>query len=357
MKEMRRNMMVGLFVLFGLTALCVLIVLFGRGPTWLGSGNTYALDIHFDSVSGIRPGTLVTLYGKTIGRVQEVGFRDAENFIAGVKVVAAIESQYRLPRFTRAETVEAGLGMGRPPIEIIPGPTDAEPLPPGEYIKGETRSAVESIFPGHIVATFDKSATQIGEAAAAMTPVLEDLHEVMRPRTPQEVDHPSGPPGNLSSAMTRFDSTLKHFNTVLGDPEVQSQVKDAVANFHKLSEDGSAALADIRLAAAEAREVVADAKVVVGNANTSLDKLNTNIDTLTRSAVDVLERAGKVLDPLYTTAKRLASGEGTLGKLTIDDRLYEAMVLSFRRLGKTAEEFELLLKQWQKEGMRIRGGL
>ena len=65
MSETRRNLWVGSFVLFGLAAFGILIVLFGKVPTWITRGDTYELAIHFEFVSGIREGTLVTLGGKT----------------------------------------------------------------------------------------------------------------------------------------------------------------------------------------------------------------------------------------------------------------------------------------------------
>ena len=136
MEETRRNLWVGIFVVLGMAALGTLIVIFGRGPTWLVRGGTYPLHIHFDWVADIRPGNLVNVKGITVGRVEHVGLLDAKRFDAGVDVCVAIESQYWLPEGSRALTTESVLGQGRPPIEIIPGPMDAEPLAPGASIKG-----------------------------------------------------------------------------------------------------------------------------------------------------------------------------------------------------------------------------
>src|SRR5262249_13720221 len=41
MAESRRNLMVGAFVLFGLVSLGTLVLLIGRGPSWLFAGKTY----------------------------------------------------------------------------------------------------------------------------------------------------------------------------------------------------------------------------------------------------------------------------------------------------------------------------
>ena len=72
MEEGRRNLTVGIFVLCGLLALGILIIQFGRGPTWLVQGSTYAIHVHFDEVSGVRAGNLVTAKGIKIGSVDSV---------------------------------------------------------------------------------------------------------------------------------------------------------------------------------------------------------------------------------------------------------------------------------------------
>ena len=354
MRETRHNFWVGLFVLCGLAALGALVLLFGQGPTWLIGGDRYKLNIFFDYASGIRAGTQVTVSGKEIGRVTDVGFRDPNDLSLGVKVVVAIENQYELPRGSRAETFEAGvITGGRPPIFIILGPRDASPLQPGQELRGVIRSATESIFPTGVVDTFEKSATQIGEAADALRPVLVDLHEIMQARSTGEVDMPGGPPGNLSTAMARIDGTLRNVNALIGDPEVQRQVKNSIANIHAMTEDGKVVAADLKQAATEAREVITDIKTLVGNAQGSLERADGSFDRLARKGIDFLEKAGRVVDEFHATARQMNQGQGTVGKLLVDAKLYDAMVLTFRRLAETTEEFRLLVKDWQKGKVRV----
>lgn len=353
MKETRRNLMVGLFVLVGLFTLGGLIVMFGRGPRMLAGADVYRLHIRFDQASGIRPGTLVTVGGITVGSVEKVSFKNVDRFDQGVSVIAAIESEYRLPKGSRAVTIEPGLAMGRPPIRIIPGLYGEQWLGDGSEISGEIRGAVESLLPPAIVRTFERTATQIGDAAAALTPALEDIHQILQPRKPADVDRPGGPVGNMSSAMARLDGTLKNFNTVLGDPELQSHLKDAIENFHTLSEDGKAAVADMRAAASDARQIATDAKTMISNGNAMIVKLDERIDQVARATLDDLETAGRALDQLSALVQMAARGEGTIGKLFADDRLYESMVLTAKRLGETIDEYRLLAKEWQKGTIRV----
>lgn len=353
MSDTRRNILVGLFVLFGLSALGILIVLFGKAPTWMMRGTTYPLQIQFDSVSGVREGTMVTMAGKSIGRVSEIEFVDSTHIDRGVRVVAAIYNEYRLPRGARAETSEAILGMGRPPIQIVVDAPTTEYHPLGQPISGRTATAVEAIFPNAVVSTMQKTATEIGEAAAALTPVLGDLHDLMEKRDMADVDKLGGHAGNLSTASARLDSLLKHFNDVLGDPQTQSQLKEGISNFHAISADGKVAAEKLKLFADDARLISTDVKGLVGKAGTTVDNVDRSVEHVSRALTENLDKLSLILDGLAIAASQIRNGEGTLGKFVRDDRLFESMVLTFKRLGEAGEEFKAVAKDWQKGKIRV----
>ncbi|MFN0137983.1 MAG: hypothetical protein ACKVS9_17915, partial [Phycisphaerae bacterium] len=259
----------------------------------------------------------------------------------------------RMRAGTRAETIEPGMGMGRPPIELIPGPVDASVLEAGAVIPGRMASAMETLIPPSIVATFDKTATQLGDAAQALTPVLADMHEMMQPRSVGEVDRAGGPQGNLSSAMARLDTSLKSINTVIGDPAVQSNLKKSVDNIYAMTEDGKTMAADLKVAAADAKKVVGDVGELMEKGKTTLDGISTNTDQVARSLTENLEQMSAILTEVQQIANAANRGEGTMGKFVRDDRLYESMVLTFRRLAETTEELKVLVKDWQQGKIRV----
>jgi hypothetical protein len=213
--------------------------------------------------------------------------------------------------------------------------------------------AVNAVFPEDVVNILSKSATQIGSAAEALTPVLGDLHEVLQPRGIVEVDQPGGPPGNLSTAAARIDTALKNFNDIVGDPEVKANVKESVANFRAVTEDGTALVAEWKDAAVDVRNAVADGRALVGDIQAAVQKADGNLDRLARETTDDLERMGRVLDELYALVRGVNQGEGTVGQLVVDAKLYDTMVLTFRRLAETTEEFRLLVKDWQKGKVKV----
>jgi ABC-type transporter Mla subunit MlaD len=353
MDETRQNLMVGLFVLVGLSVLGALIVLFGRVPGRFIGPTGYPVYVLFDSAPGIQEGNPVTLGGIRIGRVAGVEFANPEQFDRGVRVLTIIDEEIKLPRLSRAVTTEPVLGQGRPPIEIIPGPSDLAPLEPNAEIPGEMRGAVESFIPEHILRTFDKVAARADEFLAAATPVLRDMHELLQARAPAEVDRVGGPQGNLASALARADDALKHINSVLGDPGSQSKIREAIDNFHQISVDGREVAASLKTAADEADTLVRDTRELVNQADESLERVDRELVGTLQGFQAVAESTNRVLTTIYDIASAIDRGEGTLGGLVRDSKLYEVLVITAERLAQTIEEARLLILEWQKGRIRV----
>jgi methyl-accepting chemotaxis protein len=366
MEEGRRNVMVGAFVLAGLASLGTLIVLFGSGPTWLVRGSTYPLHVHFDAVSGIRKGTQVTVKGMEVGRVEDVallapaqrpGPAGEPASVVGhelaVDVVLAIRKEYLIPKGSSAQTTEPMLGQGRPPIEIIPGPSDADALAPGASLDGKIRRAIDSMFPPGVITNFETAVRQIGDAAEALTPVLDEAKIMLEQRATRDVDLPGGPQGNMSSAVARLDSSLKHFNEVLGDPQVKSQLRETIANVHDMSEKGKQVMADLQTAAGETRETVGDVRKFVAKADTSLDSFNSRITEVSQATMGSLDRADRFLDYLNVVGDQVTSGRGNVGQLVMDNKLYEALVTTAERLAQAVQEFRDLVAEWRQGKVRV----
>lgn len=355
MHESRQNILVGAFVLVGLLAFGTLVVMFGQAPQWLSPGDTYELEILFDSVAGIRTGTNVVVAGNRIGHVRRVEFVDEKDLTSGVRVIAAIETKYELPVGTRAETVEAGIfGGGRPPIVLQLGDASLGMLDPATAtIKGKTTSGLDSVFPQHVLLTFERTASQIGEAADALKPVLTDLEAMLQPRDPELVDLHGEMPGNLSSASARLDTLLAHFNEVLGSAEQQSRIAATLENMKTISDQGVLFMDDLRAAGADAKALTSDARGTVTKVNATLDDVNTRVNEVARSTNGVLEKASRMMDHLTIASGRIAEGQGTLGKLVNDPQLYESMVLTAKRMAETVDEMRLLIEQWQKGKIKV----
>lgn len=356
MYEARRNFWLGLFVLVGVLALGVLVVIFGQQATFSVRQAPFALLVRFDTVSGLRPGTQVTIGGMPVGRVNSLKFADTAAFEQGVDVLLTFDTVYTLRAGTRAETVEPGLGMGRPPVTIIPGPPGGAPLASGARIEGRMTRVVDSLIPPNIVNTFDSTARQIGEASQALTPVLNDLHEMLQARSPAQVDAEARP-GNLASASARLDGVLKNLNDILGDAESQGKLKGAIANIHTISEEGKAIATEFKAALGDARAFAQNADKLVVNAQGTVATFNEKLEQVSRNLTAGLDQASRLLTELNTTAVNLNRGQGSVGKLLTDDRLYESANITFMRLTEALEELKQLIRDFQSGRVPIRIGL
>ncbi len=354
-QETARNVMVGVFVLFGMVALVALSVMFGAGSgiPFLRGETAYQVKIRLPSATGIAAGTMVTAGGIRIGSVQDVRFADPELFSAGVIITAQFEDPYRLREGARALVTEPGLGMGRPPIQIFPGPEGAAQLASGAMIQGQIKSAVETLIPGEMVRTLDSTLQQVGSAAEKLNPVLDDMHDLLRRRTPAEVDAIVEAQGNLSSAVARLDQLIKNLDSLVSDPAVREDIQVAVANFRKMSEQSVRLVEDLQATSTDLRGMTPKVEQLLDKGGRTMDTLDESLVTLTRAGVDELGRAGRVLDDLAVVSGRLRNGEGAMGRLFADDELYDALSLTMRRLAEMIDEFKLLAEEWRKGKVRV----
>lgn len=355
MQERRRNILIGLFVLGGLVCLGILVLLLGTFPNIL-SGRTYSVTVFFTSpVQDLPVDTDVFMIGKRIGRVAKVGWRGGVPS-EGVEAVLEIDDQVRIPSNATAIFAEAALGFGRARVQInVPMGT----TPPG-YLStsgqatliGIVQGPFEQIIPKQIGNTLEKTASQIGQLAAALTPAARDLHDLLK-ETPIEQINAGQAVGNLSSVLQRLDASLHNINDVIGNPQVKQDLVDTAGNIRVASDQLKAALADIQRFAESARQVAEGAKDLPADIKTTLADLRGRVDGVARSILSNSENLNRILVGLNQTVTGINQGEGTLGHLVKDNRLYEALVLTAQRLAAAVTDLQALMKSWQDEGVKI----
>jgi ABC-type transporter Mla subunit MlaD len=354
--------MVGLFLVGGLAGLTWLIIKFGEAPTWLVGGKTYPVPVYFANVSGVIEGDPVYMKGVRIGNVSKIGFRDEEHPEQGVVVGLDIQQRWRVPRTAQVAVELAAIGFARPIVRVIvPSGPSAATLPTDGSVPlmGETISAFDALFPPEVVNNLQKAASQIGNLAEALTPVARDLHELFQPRDVDLVDNPKVGAqklsANLHTAVQRLDTGLKHFNEVIGDPNVRSDLRISIQNFKTISEQGKAIMEDMKKVATQARFVAEDAKDLTGKLGKTVDNANSQLDKVARVIIDDAEKLGRFFDQLEVAGRNMAEGKGSAGKFLNDPELYDAMVITMKRLQLAIEDMNNLVKQWQREGMNVKG--
>jgi ABC-type transporter Mla subunit MlaD len=355
MTERRRNILIGLFVLGGLVSLAILVLLFGTFPNVV-SGNKYRVTVYFTTpVDDLPVETDVLMLGKRIGRVSKVDWRSGQPS-EGVEATLLIDKDVRIPSNAAAEYREATMGFGRPRIQVVVPMGTAAPgyLPTNGQaaLFGRAVGPFEQILPKETGATLERAASHIGKLAEALTPAARDIHDLLKTTPVDEVDAGQAI-GNLSSAIQRVDATLRNINDVIGDAQVKSDLIATVANVRAASEQLKGAIADIEHFADAARQTAEGAKDIPADIKQTLADLRGRVDTVARSITSNSDNLNKILVGLNNTVEGINQGEGTLGHLARDNRLYEALVLTAQRLSTTIGDLQALVKSWQAEGLKI----
>ena len=346
MTETRRNTMVGLFMVVSLTALAYLMVLFGEVPSWLG-GAEWDLKIEVNDIAGIESGTPIYLNGIKIGRVSELDFLDKSAPEQGVEIVCKIKDAFSVPTGATALCIGPALGLGRGRVEIYAKGAGMPSIEKGGSIRGSLKNPLEDIIPESLVSSFEGTVRKVGNFAEELTPVAKDLHDVLKLTTVEQVDNQEEAAANLYTAIQRLDHVLKSIQDVIGDPEIRNGLVEAVDNVRNMAADGKAAMADFRDTSANLK---IDASRVADRLETAVDNFDRQVTRMTDAAMPILDESAKTSANLRVISGNLVEGRGTLGKLLMDDRLYEVLVLSIDRARDLIDSLRRLAERFEKQG-------
>ena len=350
MSEARRNVLVGLFMVGGLGALGFLMVMFGEAPSWLG-GAEYDLNIEVKEIAGVDEGTPIYLNGINIGRVASLSFKNPNAPAEGVVVAGKIKRRFDVPLGATAECIGPALGFGRGRVEIFAEGVGMERVEPKGTITGVTVNPLQDIIPETMLSSLEGTVIKIGDFAEELTPVAQDLHEILKKTPVSEVDDPAAAArqitGNLYTAIQRLDHVLKHFDDVLGDPAVKSAVREAIDNVLAMSADGKAAFADLRDTSANLKT---DMSRVADNLDEAVDNFEDKVDQFAEAAMPILDDTARTSANLSVISSNLLEGKGTLGRLLTDDRLYEVLILSLDRARDLIDTLRRLFSRFEKKG-------
>ncbi len=130
------DLLVGLFVVLGFSALLFLAVRAGNMSGSLSLSDTYETRARFDNIGGLKPRAAVRSAGVVVGRVTGIRFDD-QTYQA--EVMLALDRRYQFPKDTSAKILTSGL-LGEQYIGLTPG-GDPQMLAAGDRIT-MTQSAV-----------------------------------------------------------------------------------------------------------------------------------------------------------------------------------------------------------------------
>ncbi|MBN1825188.1 MAG: MCE family protein [Candidatus Eisenbacteria bacterium] len=276
-------------------------VIFVAGVIYLGQKEIGAkgpeVRVSFREVGGLSVGDPVTVSGLKRGSVEDIRLSES-----GVIVTLRLRPDVSLHSDARISIENQGI-MGEKFVAIIPGysgePLDLTGVVPGGYSPGLT------------------------EAMAQLGLVLEDM----------------------GSIVARVEKTLQEY-------DVAPPLQEAIIALRDVSLEMKAILAENR---ADTRAAMGSFRSVAQELD---DMLVANRDLVDTSAVDLaasmarlnsttekLERASESLELIL---KRVEHGQGTLGKLSRDDKLYKELLQTTQNLNDLIRDIQKNPKRYLK---------
>lgn len=285
--RLSRELKTGIIVIGG-------ILLFIMGYSYLKANPIFndskVFHAVYDHVGGLQTGTQVSINGYTVGKVNDIRFKDRSGKLV---VTFTVDKSFDFSENSIAELYDTGI-IGGKGVQIIP------------------------VFDGATLARSGDTLT------ARIRPGITEL--VQQKLSPLQI--------KVEDAVSNADSLLVNFNEVL-DAGTKKNLQESVAGLNQLikSLQGTSNTLNEFL---DSNQSQLDS--AVGNIATMTANFSKISDSLSQAGLSqTVRNLESTLASLDTVLKRIEHGEGTLGKLMEDDALYD-------NLASASQELDLLLQ-------------
>ena len=334
--QRRRNFVVGVFVVLGLSALGWLIFKFGDLPGIVTRYRSFQVFVQFPSAPGVQRDTPVRFCGYQIGRVTYVMvpevLEDLETHLRyyQTKVVLAIDKDYgTIPADVEVKLMTRGLGSSY--IELKQDPTK----------------------PAHDKFLEDQTILQ---GSTGMTSEF----------FPEESQK------KLDGLIEGIQSLIANANDIIGDNDSKENMKKMLANLAEASEQAkytllefeklaAAGTATLKNADAKVEEVVAavvgtseEIKELAAAGTTTLKNVDLKAERLVVAMVDTSEQLSSAMGELQSILRKVNEGEGTAARLLNDGTFYENLLENTEQLQVLLGEMRAFIAEWRDKKIDVK---
>ena len=230
----------------------------------------------YKNVEGLATSSAVTINGHTVGKVQDIQFTDDGSGMLQVRML--IDSDFKFSKNSRAQLYESGL-IGGKAIAIIPANDGGENVVSGDVLQSEIKPGLTDLVNQRLTPLQEKIEAVMVSAEA----LLSNVNSIFDDQTKSDIK------GSLSKLETTISSFENTSNTLQSILEVnEGSITKTLDNFGTISQDISAV-------------------------STTLSKAD-----LART----IEGLKSTINVFNTLLSNIEKGEGSLGKLVKDERLY-----------------------------------
>ncbi|HEY6169579.1 MAG TPA: MlaD family protein [Verrucomicrobiae bacterium] len=305
----------GIFFAIALIAAVVIIEIIG-GTEYFKGG--YRLHGYFNNVMDLKEGDPVKLAGFPIGRVQKVRIAEGK-----VEVLMKINRGVDVRTDSKATIRFSGL-MGQNFVSIDFGSPNAPKLLDDQNITttetsdfGQLMSKLEGVATG--VENLTKSFS--GESFQNLLGPFTDFLKENNPRITAIL----GNMQNVSGTMADGKGTV---GKLINDPTLYNSALSAVSNLNSTAGDVQKLLADAQGMVGDARNVVAG----INKGEGTLGKLSRD-EALYNETTSAMTNLKEIME-------KINQGQGSVGKLVNDESLFKNVKMTLQKVEKATEGLE-----------------
>ena len=296
MNNSQQAIRVGLFFILGLALAWITFESLNGGRLFKQSG--YTIIAGFSNLKGLKIGDDVLMAGVKIGSVGNSRLGNQR-----VEAVLVILPKVKIPNDAVA-SVEVSSLLGANYLGVSFGTPTATPLNDGDEIK--TKNTID----------MNEVISQLGALGSKLEQVMGDISKTMGGGSGSE---------NLFQKIDKLvtENGPKLTETVSNLQDITAKIKSGdgtigrLINDPKLHDELIASINEIKLAATDARNFMNDTKGIVADVKTGKGALGLLLyDEGTANSIKV------TANNLRELSEKLNGGQGTLGKLISDDKIY-----------------------------------
>lgn len=341
---------VGIFFTIALILIMGLSLQVGHGGLF---ANTYEVIANFRQAHGIDSGTRVTLRGVPVGSVKSMDWNPR---IFRVQVIMEIEDKYQIPQNSVAKIqVSSLLGGNVVNITVPEGPEEFAALEHGDSIETIDTPSMDEIIEtvgnlsedtqnlvrnldrnqqetmSRINAVIDENRAYIRETSESFSrtgPRLEELSERLNEMT-EFVQSGQGTLGRLYADPELYDDMRS-----LSDQanEIAQQIRSGEGSLGALIYDDAIAN--------DARDIMADLQRAAREVEAAIAENREGLRSLVSALSDAGPRIDQAIENFKEVSRKVNEGDGTLGRLVNDPKLYEDAQRAVNQVGESFEAGE-----------------
>jgi len=317
--QRRRNIIVGIFVIVGVTVLGIMVYEFGELPVFVGKLKSYPVRVQFPTASGVEQNTPVRFCGYPIGRVTSIEpprvmkDRKTGKLYHQTIVVLSIEKEYNnIPDNVEVKLMKRGLGSSY--IELKEQPYHVN-NPPREFLhKGTTMQGTTGMTSEFFPEESQKK--------------FQDLIDGLK-------------------------SLTSNANDILGSPRTKENLSEILSNLVKATETASTTLENATDAFQNASNTLNEFRELASKGKDTLEHTDTNINKLITSMIQTSEELSQATSQLRVMLDKINQGEGTVARLLNDGRFYEKLLDDAEQIEALIEDLKNFVEKSKKEGLPI----